>query len=39
MAPSGDFKWDQDVNASTFVMSNMAPQKPNLNRPCQALGM
>ncbi len=32
MAPSGDFKWDQDVNDSTFVMSNMAPQKPNLNR-------
>ncbi len=32
MAPSGDFKWDQEVNDSTFMMSNMAPQKPNLNR-------
>ncbi|MBC7427933.1 MAG: DNA/RNA non-specific endonuclease [Bacteriovorax sp.] len=32
MAPSGDFLWDQTVNDSTFVMSNMAPQSPNLNR-------
>ena len=32
LAPSGDFAWDQSVNDTTFVMSNMAPQSPNLNR-------
>jgi endonuclease G len=32
MAPSGDFTWAQDVNNETFVLSNMAPQKPKLNR-------
>lgn len=32
MAPSGDFLWDQNLNDMTFVMSNMAPQSPNLNR-------
>jgi endonuclease G len=32
MAPSGDFLWNQDVNDLTFVMSNIAPQTPNLNR-------
>lgn len=32
LAPSGDFTWDQKVNDETFVLSNMAPQSPNLNR-------
>lgn len=32
LAPSADFAWDQEVNDSTFVMSNMVPQAPNLNR-------
>lgn len=32
LAPSADFAWDQDANDLTFVMSNMSPQKPNLNR-------
>lgn len=32
MAPSADFEWDQTANDATFVMSNMAPQQPHLNR-------
>ena len=32
LAPSADFAWDQEVNDTTFVMSNMVPQTPNLNR-------
>lgn len=32
LAPSADFAWDQDANNMTFVMSNMAPQSPGLNR-------
>lgn len=32
LAPSGDFLWNQKVNDLTFIMSNMAPQTPNLNR-------
>lgn len=32
MAPSGDFTWSQEINDETFVLSNMAPQSPNLNR-------
>lgn len=32
LAPSADFAWDQDANNMTFVMSNMAPQTPGLNR-------
>lgn len=32
MAPSADFAWSQEANDLTFVMSNMAPQKPKLNR-------
>lgn len=32
LAPSADFAWDEKANALTFVMSNMAPQKPGLNR-------
>lgn len=32
LAPAGDFKRTQAAVDSTFVMSNMVPQKPNLNR-------
>jgi endonuclease G len=32
LAPSADFAWSQDANNMTFVMSNMAPQTPGLNR-------
>lgn len=32
MAPSEDFVWSQDANDETFVMTNMAPQKPALNQ-------
>lgn len=32
LAPSADFAWSQEANDMTFVMSNMAPQKPKLNR-------
>ena len=32
MAPSADFAWSQEGNDATFLMSNMAPQKPGLNR-------
>lgn len=32
LAPSADFAWSQEANDLTFVMSNMAPQTPNLNR-------
>lgn len=32
LAPSADFAWSQEANDLTFVMSNMAPQLPNLNR-------
>lgn len=32
LAPSADFAWNQDANDITFVMSNMAPQTPGLNR-------
>ena len=32
LAPSADFVWDQEANNMTFVMSNMAPQLPGLNR-------
>lgn len=32
LAPSADFSWSQKANDLTFVMSNMAPQTPNLNR-------
>ncbi len=32
LAPSADFAWNQEANDMTFVMSNMAPQKPTLNR-------
>lgn len=32
LAPSADFAWNQEANDMTFVMSNMAPQKPKLNR-------
>lgn len=32
MAPSADFSFSQEANNLTFVMSNMAPQSPNLNQ-------
>lgn len=32
LAPSADFLWSQSAQDLTFVMSNMAPQKPRLNR-------
>lgn len=32
LAPSADFSWSQEANDSTFVMSNIVPQRPNLNR-------
>ena len=32
LAPSEDFVFDQAANDKTFVMSNMVPQKPALNR-------
>ena len=32
MAPSADFSRNQEANDLTFVMSNMMPQTPNLNR-------
>lgn len=32
LAPAADFSFDQAANDETFVMSNMAPQRPNLNR-------
>lgn len=32
LAPSADFVWNQDANNMTFVMSNMVPQLPGLNR-------
>ncbi len=32
LAPSADFAWDQEANNMSFVMSNMAPQLPGLNR-------
>lgn len=32
MAPAGDMKWDSKAMAETFFMTNIAPQKPELNR-------
>lgn len=32
MAPAADFKRSQVAMSSTFLLSNMAPQRPNLNR-------
>jgi DNA/RNA endonuclease G (NUC1) len=32
LANSKDFSYSSEANSATFVMSNMAPQKPNLNR-------
>jgi endonuclease G, mitochondrial len=32
LAPSADFAFSKEANAVTFVMSNMAPQSPGLNR-------
>lgn len=32
LAPAADFSFEQNANDETFVMSNMAPQRPALNR-------
>jgi endonuclease G len=32
LAPDGDMSWDQQVEYESFLMSNMSPQLPNLNR-------
>lgn len=32
LAPSADFLWSQKAQDLTFVMSNMVPQRPGLNR-------
>ncbi|HLC28621.1 MAG TPA: DNA/RNA non-specific endonuclease [Dehalococcoidia bacterium] len=32
MAPAADFKRSREAMSSTFLLSNMAPQRPNLNR-------
>lgn len=32
LAPAGDFKYDQMLTYETFYMSNMSPQKPELNQ-------
>jgi len=32
LAPAADFSWSEEASDLTFVMSNMVPQKPGLNR-------
>jgi endonuclease G, mitochondrial len=32
MAPAADMAWDAEVQAESFIMTNIAPQTPNLNR-------
>ena len=32
MVPAGDFYWQKVLKHETFVLSNIAPQNPNLNR-------
>jgi len=32
LAPDGDMSWDVQVEYESFLMSNMSPQLPNLNR-------
>lgn len=32
LAPAADFSWDKSASDQTFVMTNMAPQLPDLNR-------
>lgn len=32
LAPAADFSWDESASDQTFVMTNMAPQLPDLNR-------
>lgn len=32
MCPGGDCNWDDDGRDETYVLSNMCPQNPNLNR-------
>jgi endonuclease G len=32
LAPAADMAWDANVQAESFIMTNIAPQTPNLNR-------
>lgn len=32
MAPDGDMSWDEQVELESFLMTNMSPQAPSLNR-------
>ena len=32
MCPGGDCNWDDEGRDETFVLSNMCPQNPQLNR-------
>lgn len=32
MAPSGDFRWNPEVDGESFLMTNMSPQTKNLNQ-------
>lgn len=32
LAPSADFAWSSEANDATFLMTNMVPQSPSLNR-------
>lgn len=32
MAPAGDMKWDPEVMRQSFLMTNIVPQEPSLNR-------
>ena len=32
IAPDGDMRWDPDVERESFMLSNMTPQRPGLNR-------
>jgi endonuclease G len=32
MSPDGDLSWDQQVEYESFLMTNMSPQAPSLNR-------
>lgn len=32
LAPAADMAWDQNVQTESFIMTNVSPQTPNLNR-------
>jgi endonuclease G, mitochondrial len=32
LAPSADFRWNEQAQSESFFMSNMSPQKPSFNR-------